>query len=278
MGYRHILVHVDARSSAPDRARLAAHLAARQGAHLTGVFLTSDFFRQYGAFDGIAGLSPEAIDDLLKDQRKATDDASEAARSTFESTAADAGVKSEWLSISGDDHQPTIGLARRADLTVFPLEAAANFGQNRISAAQLALACGGPVLVVPPEVLNVDIGKRVLVAWNGGREAARALKDAWPLIAQAEEVHVLIVSPKEEDSADGALQRLFEHHGLQANVIVYPSDDLSAPDVILEHVKSLSADLVVMGLYGRPRLQELVLGGVSRELLARCSVPLLVSH
>lgn len=68
--------------------------------------------------------------------------------------------------------------------------------------------------------------------------AKRALKDAWPLIAQADDVHVLIVSPSGETGPDGPLQRVFEHHGCQANLIVYPSEDLSAPKVILEHVKS----------------------------------------
>lgn len=122
MSYRDILVHVDARSAASDRARLAARLAARQGAHLTGVFLASDFFRQYGAFDGVAGLSPSAIDDLLKEQHKAVEEAGETARTVFGSAAAEAGVQSEWLSVSGDDAQPLVGLARRADLTVFPLD------------------------------------------------------------------------------------------------------------------------------------------------------------
>ena len=161
---------------------------------------------------------------------------------------------------------------------MLPRVAVPCLGRERIEAAQLALASGGPVLITPDGDFPAAIGKRILVAWNGGREASRALRDAWPLIADAEELHILVVSPRDPGGPDAGLQRLLEHHGRSANLIVDPSPDASAGEVLERQVAAQGADLVVMGLFGRPRLQELVLGGVSRHMLDRMPVPLLVSH
>jgi nucleotide-binding universal stress UspA family protein len=98
------------------------------------------------------------------------------------------------------------------------------------------------------------------------------------LIADAEELHILAVSPRDPGSPDAGLQRLLEHHGRSANLIVDPSPDGSAGEVLERQVAAQKADMVVMGLFGRPRLQELVLGGVSRHMLDRLPVPLFVSH
>ncbi|NBU29721.1 MAG: universal stress protein, partial [Caulobacteraceae bacterium] len=73
-------------------------------------------------------------------------------------------------------------------------------------------------------------------------------------------------------------QRLFERHGRKANLILDRSKDGSVADILRNQVKALGADLVVMGLYGRPRLQELVLGGLSRDLLSDPPTAILVSH
>jgi nucleotide-binding universal stress UspA family protein len=45
-------------------------------------------------------------------------------------------------------------------------------------------------------------------------------------------------------------------------------------DVIADH----DSDLLVMGCYGRSRLREMVLGGVTRHVLSHLNIPVLVSH
>ena len=278
MSFSQILVHVDETPAAALRARTAADLARRFKAHLTGVFLTSEYIRQYMAAESLGALPRDVIDEVLSGHKKAVDEAGETARMTFEAAAGDAGVASDWLTLSGDYHPPLLAAARRADLTIMPRTAKACLSEHEISAAQLAMASGGPVLITPQDDYAPPVGRRVLVAWNGGREAGRALRDAWPILETAEEVHVLVVSPKGEGGPDGMLQRLLERHGVAANLIVDPSQDESAGDVLERQVAELGADMVVMGLYGRPRLQELILGGVSRQMTASLPVPILVSH
>lgn len=278
MAYRDILVHIDETPAAGPRARVAAELAARFKAQLIGVFLTSEFILQFGAGESLAFLSPRDIDAIVSGHDKAVADKGEAARAVFEEAAAEVGAGSDWLTCEGDYDDYLLRCARRVDLTVMGRRARACLGANSVSAAQVALGAGGPVLVTPDDDYAPPVGRRVLVAWNGSREAARAVRDAWPMIGGAQEIHVLTVSPRGEGGPDGLLQRHFERHGRKANLIVDPADDESAGEVIERHIAEFDVDLVVMGLYGRPRLQELILGGVSRRMLEHLPVPIFVSH
>ena len=278
MTFRDILVQIDETGAARARAAAAAALAARAQAHLTGVFLKSQFLRTYMGAESLSYMPPDTIERLLQDHASGVAEAAEAARDIFETAAGDAGVESAWLELEGDDDLALTACARRFDLTVLPPLARTSLGLMQIPAANIAMAVGGPVLVVPEAGLAATPADRILVAWKGSRESARALHDAWPLLAEASEVHVLVVSREGEGGPEGLLQRHFERHGCKANIIVDRSDDVSAADILRRQVKALDADLVVMGLYGRPRLSEFILGGVSRDLLAAPPVGLFLSH
>lgn len=278
MTYRDILVQIDETPASRTRAAAATALAGQVRAQLTGAFLKSDFFRTYQGADAFNYMPPETIDRLLQDHAKGVAEAAETARELFESTAGDAGVESRWLELAGDDGIALTNCARRFDLTVMPPVAKTSFGIARTSAADIGLAAGGPVLVIPDGGPVAGPAQRVLVAWKGTRESARALHDAWPLLADAKEVHVLVVAHEGEGGPEGLLQRHLERHGCKPNIIVDRSDDASAAEIIRRQVAALGADLLVMGLYGRARLSEFVLGGVSHDLLARPPAPLFLSH
>jgi nucleotide-binding universal stress UspA family protein len=278
MTYRDILVQMDGSEAASSRALAAARLAARSGAVLSGVFLASDFMRNYWSAEAAAYLPPDTLTNLLKEHARGVARAADQARAIFDAAAGEAGVTSDWRVIDGDWDDPLIAFSRRVDLVVFPATATASHGVHRISAADVGLASGGPVLVTPTGPFDAEVGRRVLVAWKGARESARALRDAWPLIARADEVHVLKIAPEGDDGADGLLQRHLEHHGCRGDIIIERSPDASAAECLRRHVAGLGADLLVMGLYGRPRMAEQVLGGVSSDLLGEPPCALLVSH
>lgn len=278
MSFRDMIVQLDESPQASARAQVASALAARHKAHLTGVFLASDFLRTYFAAEAFATLPPIQIETLLREHAAAVERAAEAARASFEAATGEDGVASEWRIVNGDWDTELVSCARRTDLTVLPSQTSARLGRHRIAAAQVALACGGPVLITRDEAFPPNAGRRVLVAWKNTREAARALHDAWPIIELADEVHVLMVSPNGDEGADSLLQRQFERRGCRANLIVDRRADSVASWVVREHVEALRADILVMGLYGRPRLEELILGGVSREILSDPPTTLFVAH
>lgn len=272
MTYRDILVEADESPAARTRAATAAALGVRFGARVTGVFAKARVAPPFMPPDVTAVLSAAEVQRMYDAHEEALGRASEAARAAFESAAAAGGAQSDWLEL-GADVQDLVACARRSDLLV-----ASPDGGAGLSTADLAIAAGGPVVIVPDTSTDPAFGQHVLVAWNGSREAARALRAAWPFLEAAKQVHVLMVSRGGLGGPDGFLQRHFEHHGVRPNIIVDPRDDASAGEVIQHQADELGADLVVMGLYGRSRVQELVLGGVSRRMLTQSRTPLLVCH
>jgi nucleotide-binding universal stress UspA family protein len=145
------------------------------------------------------------------------------------------------------------------------------------------LSCSRPVLVVPYAGRRPDrLGDNVLVAWNGSREAGRAVQEALPLMSTSSVVTVLLVNPEEDADIDLAedLVAHLERHGLHAKMQVIRHDltTLAVSDTILTQVSELDADLLVMGAYSHSRFREVILGGVTRDILRDMNLPVLMAH
>jgi nucleotide-binding universal stress UspA family protein len=140
---------------------------------------------------------------------------------------------------------------------------------------------GRPVLVVPyihNKPLKLD---RVMVCWDGGRNAARALNDALPLLKRAKQIELVTISSssKPTDTLPGAdIGHHLSRHGINVEVRNLMEDTIGVSNRILSHAADHSIDLIVMGGYGHSRLREFVLGGTTREILQSMTVPTLMSH
>lgn len=153
-------------------------------------------------------------------------------------------------------------------------------GQPR-EIASLLLQAGRPVLVVPEKALLVMPLTRAVIAWRPTREAARAVHDALPFLRTAKFVDILIYDGESDASADEHMQALIahlDHHGVKAKIHSQKSSGIDIGSLILSHAEKSEADLIVAGGYGHSRLLEWILGGVTRELLAASSIPLLLSN
>ncbi len=279
MTYRNLLVHVDNSTAAKTRVAASAALAARFKCALTGFFLRSELLPSYFVGDGMVALPSENIERFFEERMEETNKASAAARAMFDEAARRAGIPFYWLDVNGDSDEQLVGCARRHDLAILPAEMKAVFGQHTITAARVGMASGGPVLILKHGGFPMDFGRKILVAWNDSRESARALRDAWPFLEQAEEIHFVSASSEGEPELDELLQRHLRNHGCKsAKLVVDRNDRTPIADLIRLHVGATGADLVVLGLYGHSRLQEMVLGGVSRDLLQDTPMPLLMSH
>nr|WP_222532949.1 universal stress protein [Azospirillum sp. 412522] len=125
--------------------------------------------------------------------------------------------------------------------------------------------------------------RRVLVAWDGSREAARAVHDGLPLIRTADEVIVLIADAGRRDGRFGnrpgaGLLTHLGRHGVNARVKTVESGGKGIADVVLAQADDEQVDLIVMGGYGHSRLREMILGGVTRRMLERMTLPVLFAH
>ena len=277
MAYKDILVHIDTPDSRP-RYEVAAGLAARGGGVVAGVYLRTTLINQYVNIGTIGYLPPDDLDRLIREHNQGQTEAAAAAGAALQAAAAAVGAACEWRVIDGDTCDALVDEARRADIVVLPSPVASPPYNTHGSAVDVTLGGGGPVLVVPAVVGQIQVGRQVLVAWNGSREAARALREALPLIDPAAAVTVLTIRAKGADlTPDAGLARHLEHLGFTPDMVVV-GDDAEAQVLIERQAKAVGADLIVMGLYGHARLQEFVLGGASRGMLHASGVPLLVAH
>ena len=276
MGLKDLLVHVDNDPACSVRVDLAAALAARHDARLTGLHSMG-----WPRLPGYVEV--ELPQTVLDEQRRELEGLARQAETRFNEATRRRGVQGEWRLDTGDIVGTTKLHARYADLTIvgqgIDLKDAPH--DLRFLPQELALAVGRPVLVVPRYGTFDTVGERVLVAWNGSREATRAVHDALPLLKLAAKVTVLSIDPERDTaeripSADIALH--LARHGVTAEGMWSLGLDLSVGDLLLSRAADLGADLIVMGAYGHSRLRELVLGGATRHILQHMTVPVLMSH
>jgi nucleotide-binding universal stress UspA family protein len=275
---------------AADAATLGTGIAVarRFRAHLATLFVRLD------PPDAIPivgeGLSPAIIDQLTETAKAEMERQRDRAKAAFESACSTAGIaiasappsrraaSAGWAELTGRRDQIVPRWARVSDLVVFgrgegdaPPDVAAVFEATLFGA-------GRPLLLVPPGA-PAPLGQRVAIAWNGRAEAARAVAGAVPFLDKAEWVQVLTAKTRRTDPAvAGELIDYLAWRGLAAESRTVEAGEQPVAEALLQAALEAGADLFVMGGYGRTRLSELVLGGVTRHVLAHPRLPILIAH
>lgn len=140
-----------------------------------------------------------------------------------------------------------------------------------------------PFLVVPDGVSVTLKPKRVMIAWNGTREAASAVYDALGMLDETTDVRVVIVDPLASEFDQGEepgsdIAAYLARHGANVTVELLPSAGRNVADVLIQHATDISADMIVAGAYGHSRLREFLFGGATRDLLASSGFPIFMAH
>ncbi|HEY6701234.1 MAG TPA: universal stress protein [Pseudolabrys sp.] len=228
----------------------------------------------------MGGIPPE----IIEGQRRESDKLARAAIARFEQAANRAGISAEARTINASlagaaDKIGSIG--RRFDLIIVGQPDRQKPTADQVIDEGVLFGSGRPVIFVPFIHKGAAKLDRVMICWDGGRAAARAVGDALPILKKAKEVEVVIISdkPGKTDEVPGAdLGQHLARHGLKVDVKRITSPDIDVPSTILSHASDSSADMIVMGGYGHSRLREFVLGGATRGLLEAMTVPVLMSH
>ncbi len=282
MGLKDILVHLDSETGSGAGARrqaFAASLAAAHDAHLTGLV----FALEPTIPPMIMGEVPGS---LLESQRERSIASAQAAAAKFTEAANLAGIKSEVRVVNCTEAaaSPTLAMhGRTSDLIIVGQPEPDDVLAVRELLVEAALfESGRATLVVPyigPDVAKFD---RIMVAWDGRRQASRAANEALPLLKKAASVSVVIVggdAPSAHGGEPGAdLALHLARHGLSVDVKRIGSAGIDIGNALLSHAADTEADLLVMGGYGHSRFREFVFGGTTNSIIESMTIPVLMAH
>ncbi|MGI2233356.1 universal stress protein [Burkholderia vietnamiensis] len=277
MSYKTLLVHLDDSARCATRVDLALELAGRWNAHLIGLYVVcQDLLEPLRRPDEPLKLA--VYERLCEERRKE-------AEQRFLTAAERAGRSVEWQAPTGNATEAAILHARHADLLVLgqvdPDNRLTYVARNFVE--DVVMGSGRPAIVVPYAGDVRTLGENVLIGWDGGREAARAVADAVPLLTRARFVNVETVShgqPATDETPAGVdVAAYLERHGVRASFSTTPREpSVGVGATLLNRATDLHADLLVMGLYSHTRMHERVLGGATRTILETMTVPVLLSH
>jgi nucleotide-binding universal stress UspA family protein len=283
MPVKTILVYLPSERHAAPALASVLKIASPGNAHVIGLHLIPDL-PIYGEFP--AEVSPDVIERLQKTGKDAAAAVKKVFEETFKLSPVTSSVTYEWREFTvsyslGMDLIAEQG--RTADLIVCG-KASEDIPDAWDGFAETAIMnCGRPVLIVPSVRAPKTIGNHVVIAWNGTREAARAVFDSLGLIRDAASVRAITFIDKETqrpaaESRGASLIAALSRHGIRASFDVSFAGSVSAGEAILYRLLDEGCDLLIMGGYGHSRFREMIFGGVSREILRDTWVPTLVSH
>lgn len=281
MGYKTILTVVDNVSNTQKLGEFVVSLADHFSSHVIGLHMET-----LAAVPLVAPMEipdPATVQALQDVAHKETTDVG----TLFERTLSANGISHEWRSFItsvGYASAPAIDSARCADLIVARQSSSSALSDSRSDIDGFLYESGRPVLLVPHVLTVAKPIKRVLIAWNGSREATRATFDALPFLKAAESVEIFSVDQADSETqssglAGAELAATLARHGV--NVTVTSQEKIAgvSPQAAIENrLSDHSIDLLVMGAYGHSRWWELLFGGVTRTLLDSMTALTLLSR
>ena len=273
-----IVLHLSADAEHDVAVKYAVSVAEAFGANLAAVTFAYEAVLPATLMGG--GLPV----DFINEQRALAEEAANAAMTRLKEMARRTGVAVEaWLETTSLAGAADIfgHLARRFDLSIVGQANPDVVGPQELIIEAALFQSGRPVVVVPYIQKTGLTLNRVLVCWDGGRQAARAIADALPFLHRAKAVEVVVVATKpikSDDSPGADIARHLAHHDLNVCLKRLVTGGTDVANTILSYAADVSADFVVMGGYGHSRLREFILGGVTRGVLSSMTIPTLMSH
>jgi nucleotide-binding universal stress UspA family protein len=277
--YKSMLVHIPTERSLRAALDGSVSLAMSSGAHLDAIATAYEstvnvpFVAEGGA----------AVASIMELEYERAMERAEAALQIFKIEAKNAGISHGSRTATGTFMEVVskVGaMARLYDLTIVSQgEPDIDTFDNQLP-QDLLLQTGGPLLFMPYTFRGNFKASRIGICWDGSRLAARALRDAMPLLAQADTLTAITLNASEvpPEASPAELTKHLARDGLPVRTISLGADRRDVQPSILSVAADESLDLLVMGGYGHSRMQETMFGGVTRQMFGSMTVPVLMSH
>lgn len=283
MSIRKIVVPVDVTPAVQAALETALFVGGWLGAHVEAVHVRVE---PTAAVPLVGeGMSGALVQDLIELTERESAGRAAAAKVMFEEARtraglaaaenpAPSGASARFIEFRGIEEDEVVRRARLADLVVIGRPVVHPEVLSTVPFNALIFESAAPVMVAGATVPSAL--KRIVVAWNDSKESARAIKYALPLLHRAASVQVISVGTDPEvDSACASAVEFLAWHGIAATPRIV-ADTGSPDDALIEACGD--ADLVVMGAYTHNRLWQMILGSVTRHMIERTSLLLLMAH
>jgi nucleotide-binding universal stress UspA family protein len=273
-----LLVHVPSERLVRPVVDAAVSLAMSRKARLQAVSVGYE-----SANIGVPIGGGAAVAALFEMEHESAQQRADTALSVFDTEARNSGIAYSLTAITGAMYDTAAQIGAMARLVDLAIVLRPDYERDTFDNAlpvEILFQCGGPVLVVPYIHKGPLEFKRVGIAWDGSRLAARALRDGAPFLKEAQEIVIISVneSSKSENPSAAELAAHLARRGLTAKIERASAEGADVQPTILSIAADTGLDLIVMGAYGHSRLQERLLGGVTRGMLESTTVPTLMSH
>jgi nucleotide-binding universal stress UspA family protein len=276
VGYRDILLYVGSNTATSTLIENAVNFAGEQNAHLTGLCVVDP--------PTIPGyVESDLPDEILESYRQSNLEHARRVEADFSDACETRGLKWAWRCVEGEPATVVLLNGRCVDLLVLAGGARRTPTNSSEIADRVVLECGRPVLGVPAGPMAKGAGSQIVIAWDGRREAVRAVHDALSLLCAAEWVKVVSVSPGGDAAGRGEIPagdicRHLARHGVKAEAHIVDVRGRGIGETLLDWSADANANMIVMGAYGHSRWRELLLGGVTAHVLHEAQIPVLMSH
>ncbi len=264
----------------------AAIDAAKRIAEAEGAYIEGAYSRQ--VLPIIAGEDITLPGDYLAAFEEEGRQQAALAREAFESLIAERGIplssleseglRAGWTEMMGTGPEGLGEYARAFGISVLHRDLASGDMDWKSTAEALLFESGRPLLLVSDDIPE-SIGKRILVAWNGSTETARALSAARPLLARSEAVQVLSVDGGMVSGPDvDLITAHLRASGFHAQAKKADSGGTTIGQVIVSEATEFGADLIIKGAFTHSRLRQLVFGGATSEIFNHAVCPVIMCH
>lgn len=275
MAIKNILVAYSGSASSKTALQLGRRMAEKYDAHLTGALT-------HAPSEISTTLRPYASAELTSVIANAEQDRLQAIRDEFfETLGLPEGDTVHWIESGGDVDYSLMELARTYDIILIGQYDATRENRNLVPHPDvIALNSGRPVLVVPPVLPDTVLNERAVLAWDGGKSAARAMSDAMDILVSKTQVSLVSVGEGTAETL-ARLDRLQAHlacHGIKSEAEIIPRTHRSIAKVLLEAVENQKAGILIMGAYEHSKFFEDIWGGTTNSAVNTAKVPILLSH
>jgi len=280
MPYKTILTYLPDTQTAGQLLDAILPIAQEYDAHLIGLHIVPRVPVM------VAVAAAEIPQSIIQKQEEMLLREADMLKELFEKACSKAKVRAEWRCNKIEHADMASEIASQAlccDLISVVQSEEDEFGLSTDIPSHIVTETGRPVLIIPRSGQFQTIGKHAIIAWNASKEAIRASFDALPFLQCAETVKVLAIDPKCRSGYDSIalgdeLALCLSRRNVKAETEVDTSGSMPVSTELLSKLKQDSCDLLIMGCYGHSRLRETLFGGMTRTLLNRMDVPVLMSH